>query len=77
MRTKFKRKKIKGGEIEKQMQFYSLLSFFFKIVIKRIGMRFERFKNKRGVKLKNICNFILYSKYKKKNSNQKDNKDQL
>jgi len=29
-------------------------------------MRFERFKNKRGVKLKNICNFILYSKYKKK-----------
>ena len=26
-------------------------------------MRFERLKNKRGVELKNICDFILYLKY--------------
>jgi hypothetical protein len=66
-------KKPKNGEIIKQNQFKKWLQTKT-IAIKIMETKFERWKNKRGMKLKRYTNFINYSRLKNYN---KKNKDQI
>jgi ribosomal 50S subunit-associated protein YjgA (DUF615 family) len=52
-------RKLKEDEIKKKSKKWSKRK---QIAIKRIGTKFERLKNGRWVKLKNICNFMDHSK---------------